>query len=60
MTVKQQTARWVFNKYYASPMLELVHPGNLAALPPSPRVIARKAMFLGLMEKDHEWIVHYL
>lgn len=57
--VRRANARWVFDRYYAC-MVDLVHPGNLGALPPSPRTIAYKASFLGLMDGDHLWITAYL
>lgn len=30
--------------------LEFVHPGNLGALPPSPEVLVRKAVQIGLVQ----------
>ena len=53
---ERANARWVFNTEYADAILDLVHPGNLGPLPPSPRRVFWKARDLGLVAQKHEWI----
>jgi hypothetical protein len=36
-------------------VLEVVHPGNLGALPPSPAVLALKGVQLGLAASEREF-----
>lgn len=58
----RQRAR-VFRNELCSVVIELVHPDNLGALPPSPRILGYKAIQIGLvsdkevfrMEDDLRW-----
>ena len=40
--------RWNFNQANLAIVLELVHPGNLGTLPPSPFLLASKGEQMGL------------
>lgn len=57
---ERANARWVFNTEYADAVLDLVHPGNLGPLPPSPYRVFSKARDLGLVAPEHEWIITLL
>lgn len=60
MLVRGENARYVFNKYYAQVGLELVHPGNLGALPPAPSAVFCKLCGLELVDSHHQWVGLYL
>lgn len=55
MTVRQQNAQYVLRKYYTEAVMDLVHPGNLGTLPPSPQQLGWKARQMGLMDEAHVW-----
>ena len=57
---RRATARWVFDTEYADAILDLIHPGNLGPLPPSPYRVFSKALDLGLVAEKHEWITTLL
>ena len=40
-------------------VVECVHPGNLGALPPSPKVLVAKAHQLGLLTAEEAWGFDY-
>ena len=57
---QRANARWVFDTEYADAILDLIHPGNLGPLPPSPRRVFLKALDLDLVAQKHEWIITLL
>ena len=51
----QRSNMWWRQRKIASVVVELIHPGNLGPLPPSPKKCVQKAWDLGLITKHEYW-----